>query len=79
MEMFKTIVTRNGQELVINTLAKNKILLSRKDGVVLRNIELDRLEKKRVSRELGIIASRFDSVSEVSSFDNSLKLLANLK
>jgi hypothetical protein len=79
MEMFKTIVTRKGQELVINTLAKNKILLSRKDGVVLRNIELDRLEKKRVSRELGIIASRFDSVSEVSSFDNSLKLLANLK
>jgi hypothetical protein len=46
MEMFKTIVTRKGQELVINTLAKNKILLSRKDGVVLRNIELDRLEKK---------------------------------
>ena len=78
MEMFKIVVTRKGQELVINTLAKNKILLSRKDNVVLRNEELDRLEKKRVSRELGIIASRFDEVSVASSFDNGLKLLKGL-
>ena len=76
--MFKIVVTRKGQELIVNKLAKNKILLSRKDGVVLRNSELDRLETKRVSRELGIIASRFDSVSVASSFDNGLKLLKGL-
>lgn len=78
MEMFKIVVTRKGQELVINTLAKNKILLSRKDDIVLRNEELDRLESKRVSRELGIIASRFDEVSVASSFDNGLSLLKGL-
>lgn len=79
MEMFKTLVTRKGQELIVNRLSGNKIILSRKDDLVLRNVDLDRLEKKRVSMELGIIASRFDEVCGVSSFDNSLRLLANLK
>ena len=76
--MFKVVVTRKGQELVINTLANNKIILSRKDGVLIRNAELDRLEAKRVSRELGIIASRFDEVSVASSFDNGIKLIKGL-
>jgi hypothetical protein len=78
MEMFKTIVTRKGQELIINRLSGNKILLSRKEGVVIRNVSLDRLETKRVSMELGCIPSRWDEVSVSSSFDNGLKLIKGL-
>ena len=76
--MFKTLVTRKGQELIINILNGNKILLSRKSGVVIRNVDLDRLEVKRVSRELGIIVSRLDELSMSSSFDDKDKLLKGL-
>jgi hypothetical protein len=76
--MFKRVITRKGQVLLINRLAKNKIVMSFNKGVVLRNVVLDRLETKMVSRELGVIPSKWDEVSRVSSFENRDRLLSNL-
>ena len=76
--MFKREITRKGQELIINRLGGNKILLSYNKGVVLRNVSLDRLESKFVSRELGCIPSKWDEVSVSSSFSNRDRLLRSL-
>lgn len=76
--MFSRCITRKGQVLVINKLAKNKIVLSFNKGVVLRNVVLDRLETKMVSRELGCVPSKWDEVSKSSSFSNGSRLLSNL-
>jgi hypothetical protein len=79
--MFKREITRKGQVLIINRLGGNKILLSISinNGVVLRNVVLDRLESKFVSRELGCIPSKWDEVSKPSEFINGSRLLSNLK
>lgn len=76
--MFKRVVTRKGQELIINRLGGNKIVMSRKGGIVLRNVVLDRHESRVVSRELGCIPSKWDEVSRSSSFINGDRILSNL-
>jgi hypothetical protein len=76
--MFSRVVTRKGQVLVINKLAKNKIVMSINKGVVLRNVVLDRFESKLVSRELGCVPSKFDEVSKGSEFIHGDRLLSNL-
>jgi len=76
--MFKREITRKGQVLLINKLGGNKILLSYNNGVILRNVVLDRLESKFVSKELGCVPSKWDDVSRVSSFENRDRLLSNL-
>lgn len=77
--MVNRVITKRGSELVISGLITKKILISRRNGVVLRNVNLDRLESKIVSRELGCIPSKWDEVSSVSSFINGDRLLSNLK
>ena len=71
--MVNRVITKRGSELVISGLITKKILISRKGGVVLRNVNLDRVESKIVSRELGCVPSKWDEVS------NASRLLSNLK
>lgn len=77
--MVKRELTVRGTELLVRGIGKKKILLSRRNGVVLRNSVLDRVESKIVSRELGCVPSKWDEVSKVSSFVNGDRLLSNLR
>lgn len=77
--MVNRVITKRGSELVISGLITKKILISRKGGVVLRNVNLDRVESKIVSRELGCVPSKWDEVSKSSEFINASRLLSNLK
>lgn len=77
--MVKRELTVKGTELLVRGLGNKKILLSRRNGVVLRNVNLDRVETKIVSRELGCVPSKWDEVSRESMFINSDRMLSNLK
>lgn len=74
--MVRRVETVRGQEMLV---LGSKILLSRKGGIVLRNAVLDRVESRIVSRELGMLPSKFDEVSRESFFVNGVRLLSNLK
>lgn len=74
--MVRRVETVRGQEMLV---LGSKILLSGKGGIVLRNAVLDRVESRIVSRELGMLPSKFDEVSRESFFVNGVRLLSNLK